>query len=255
MKQSLLKTIYIITAFLAAAPFALAKGEKTGRHTNFGTSAPSSAETERVMDDGMSDGSITTKRMLEGSLTPNSAREAKREADERARLGYYSPGNEYRPPSNPAHAENVRELGAFAAKVEFEPGTDILTKESKEEIAFLVAKARSNGKLDKIRVLAWADREYPVAGEKVPRMETRLADERGDAVRAYLKEQLDIGDVDVYNMARRPSAVSRMLRTPETKIKTKAEELGIAPSEADAPSLFSERRRASSALVMAVMDE
>ncbi len=152
-------------------------------------------------------------------------------------------------------AENIRELGTYAAKVEFDPGTTRLTKDSKEEISTLVNRARNNGKLEKIRVLSWADREYPQKGEKVARREITLAEDRNDSVKNFLSEQLNIRDVDTYNMARRPAAISRFLRTPETKIKNRAESIGIAPHYSESLSLYSERRRASSALILAVMDE
>lgn len=145
-------------------------------------------------------------------------------------------------------------LGELTAKVEFEPGTDVLTRVGKVELTQLVEKARAKGELDKMRVLAWADREYPRADEEVARVETYLADERATVVQEYLEERLSVSDIDTYNMARRPGAFKRFLRTPEYRVKERAEDSGIAPSSLEV-NHFVEEPRASTALIIADLKE
>lgn len=152
----------------------------------------------------------------------------------------------------PPQKENP--LGELAAKVEFEPGTDILTRAGKVELTRLVEEARSKGEIDKVRVLSWADREYPRDGEEIARVETYLADERATVVQEFLEEQLKVSDVDTFNMARRPGTLKRIFRTPEFRVKDQAEESGIAPSALEVNHFF-EDPRASTALVVADLKE
>ncbi len=74
--------------------------------------------------------------------------------------------------------------------VNFQPGTKELSKEEQNKIHQLTELAERHGHIHEIRILAWADRDYPSSGQNVPKGDSKLADERAAAVKALLKKDL-----------------------------------------------------------------
>ncbi len=116
---------------------------------------------------------------------------------------------------------NTTEAKRFArvAKIDFGKGSKMLNTTQKSELDSLVKTARDNGKIEEIKVLAWADADY-AEGAKATSKEINLADARARAVRSYIRERLEINDVDTHNMAKRPGAMAKLFKTDDYELKT-----------------------------------
>lgn len=109
---------------------------------------------------------------------------------------------------------------ARVAKINFGKGSNVLSTAEKAELDSLVKGARENGKIEEIKVLAWADADYSAEGAKATSKEISLADARARSVRSYIRERLEIKDVDTHNMAKRPGAMSKLFKTDDYELKT-----------------------------------
>lgn len=141
-------------------------------------------------------------------------------------------------------------LGTHYTTIEFEEGNTQLTKESKKQIADLIAKAyESDYDIEDIRILAWADKEYPEGKEKATTEDIQLASERAREIREYLEEELqETEDIDSFNMARRPDFLSKFFKNDEFKVKKSYEQSG--PTASKLPDGSVSYTKASKALVI-----
>lgn len=122
--------------------------------------------------------------------------------------------------------------GSDYTVIEFKKGRDELTDSSRMALKNLSAESITRDRaIDEIKVLAWADREYPIDKTKATKKELALADRRAEAIKRYLKTDLRMSaDVDNHNMAKRPGMFSELIRSEDYKVKTNFEETGAAPS-------------------------
>lgn len=145
--------------------------------------------------------------------------------------------------NKPTHVETARAAadttqataisgGSDYTVIEFQKGSDQLTESSREAIRNLSSEsAKNNRAIEEVKVLAWADREYPADSTKASKKETQLADRRAEEIKKYIKDDLRLGaDVDNHNMAKRPGLFSELIQTDDYKIKTNFEETGAAPT-------------------------
>ncbi len=84
--------------------------------------------------------------------------------------------------------------------------------------------------VNEIRVLAWADHEYPEKREvSVSPEDILLASKRAQTVKSFLEEGLRTNlDVDAYNMAKRPGLLSQLFESDEFEVKKAIEETGTS---------------------------
>lgn len=111
----------------------------------------------------------------------------------------------------------------------FNKGKSQLNTDSKEHLKALAIRAHKNQKpIEEIRILAWADQEYPDNGEvKSKNSDVILAGERAQKIRDFLEEDLkEENDIDAYNMAKRPDLLSKLLRNDEYDVKEAFETIG-----------------------------
>lgn len=148
-----------------------------------------------------------------------------------------------------------QELGAkMSSTISFDEGKATLTDESKREIRDLVKKAEAQGRIDEVKVAAWADREYPTANTKASKSDIDLAKRRLTEVEKFLEKDLKVDDVDTYNMTERPNALQKFLRTDTAKTKTAMESSGAAPKTTSETGLFGQKAQASKAVLMIYME-
>lgn len=123
--------------------------------------------------------------------------------------------------------------GSEFAVVEFDKGSYELTENGRATLQKVAKLANSDNKdVEDIKVLAWADREYPADGSKAERQQVNLADDRASAIKSYLKEDLNTdADIDKHNMAQRPGAFSELIKSEDYKIKNNFENAGAAPTD------------------------
>lgn len=152
---------------------------------------------------------------------------------------------------SPATAAAARSVdAAYVSEVSFGETTTTLTPAAKAELKTLVDQAKATGRIDEIKVAAWADKEYPAAEvKKLTSKDRELAKKRANAVKDYLEKDLNVSDVEVFNMADRPSALERWMNTSDAKVKNALESSGIGTT-ANKSMLSS---KASQAVVMVVL--
>ncbi len=147
----------------------------------------------------------------------------------------------------------ARMLGAtHVAPVFFDPGEKVLSSLEKEELRSFLNKIREKDAIQVVKVLVWADQEYPARMEKPSQRQIQLARDRAVKISAYLSEELKVSTVETHNMARRPSKLSEVLNTEEYQVKSTAEASGAAPSKEDI-GFFEEMGRSTTALVLVVV--
>lgn len=148
-------------------------------------------------------------------------------------------------------AKAPAQLGSLYTTIVFHKGKATLTKESKESLKELAAKAHHSKKpIDEVRILAWSDKEYPdkVKGEASAK-EVKLASERAQKIKDYLEEDLkETEDIDAYNMAKRPNLVSKLFQNDEYEVKEAFESSGA--TAAKLPDGSVSYTKASKALVI-----
>lgn len=140
--------------------------------------------------------------------------------------------------------------GEYYAVLEFDKGSQRLTSESKRDLKEFVMSAQQEGKtIDDIKILAWADKEYPAKETRLSDRDVKMANERTKAIEKYLKDDLRTdGNYATYNMAKRPNKVSEFFRGDDYKTKRIFEKAGAAPAGTQMTSFMNSK--ASKALIM-----
>lgn len=143
-------------------------------------------------------------------------------------VGCSSP--EQKTPMSLTSANTPPVRGTYYTTIIFDKGRAYLNSDSKENLrAFTEVAHQSPKRIEEIRVLAWADSEYPddVKG-KASQKEVLLAGERAQNIQNYLEEALnETGHVDSYNMAKRPNLISKLLKSDDYKVKRAFENTGM----------------------------
>lgn len=146
--------------------------------------------------------------------------------------------------------EAASRLGASDYKeIAFEKNATALTPEQKTEIQNTISMAGQKGRIDEVKILVWADKEYPAEKGKLDKSDVRLAQERIKNIRTYLKKELRVSDVDTYNMTERPNVLQKFFNTSESQVKSTTESSGAAPT-AENTGVFDLKAQASKAVVM-----
>ena len=117
--------------------------------------------------------------------------------------------------------------GSYYTILQFEKGTYVLSETSKKELKDFVAKVEQDGRsLNEIKILAWADNEYPDKGE-LTKSDVEMANNRTESIEKYLKTIFSTNpDFTTYNMAKRPSVINELLHTDEFTTKNIFEKSG-----------------------------
>jgi hypothetical protein len=120
-------------------------------------------------------------------------------------------------------------VGTEYTTVFFNKGRSSLDSMSKENLKHLISTAHKSKKdIEEIRILTWADKEYPdKVNGKPSTSEIILASDRAQKIKDYLEEDLkEMEDIDSYNMAKRPNLMSKLLQNDEYKVKEAFETSG-----------------------------
>ncbi|MGE3611519.1 MAG: hypothetical protein AB7I27_18150 [Bacteriovoracaceae bacterium] len=120
--------------------------------------------------------------------------------------------------------------------LEFKKGSARLTNKDKIQIKhFLNQINKQHKEIQDIKILTWADQEYPLRSQKsLPSSEIILAKERAERIKNYLKQDLKSEvDVDEYNMARRPNLVSKLFNSEEYILKEAFEKNEVSHRSSD----------------------
>jgi len=144
----------------------------------------------------------------------------------------------------------VKNNGEYYAVLEFDKGTQRLSDASKRDLREFIASAKKEGReIDDIKILAWADKEYPARQKALSDRDVKMANERSKSIEKYLKDDLNTdGNYATYNMAKRPNKVSEFFRGDDYKTKRIFEKAGATPAGGQMTSFMNSK--ASKALIM-----
>lgn len=144
----------------------------------------------------------------------------------------------------------------FFTEVTFDRGNTKLAAMDREKINTMLETARDFGKIEDVKIVTWADQEYPSTQAKhLAKDQIKLADARTreieHAVHSSSAQQAKAIDVDTYNMAKRPNSLAKLVGTDDARVKRNLEAAGI-PTSASVTNFPS---KASKALVMVIMEK
>ncbi len=145
--------------------------------------------------------------------------------------------------------------GTHYATIEFEKGATNLSPASKAHLNSLTNRAHRTGRrIEEIKVLAWADQEYPDKIHNAPTREVILAKERAQSIKNYLEKELkEHEDIDAFNMAKRPSLLGKLFENEDFKVKEAFEQSGATATRLEDGSLS--YSKASKAIVIIDYEE
>jgi hypothetical protein len=132
-----------------------------------------------------------------------------------------------RPPLVPWEADD---FSHYEVGVDFAPGSATLSGEAQAQLTRFADSMR-DASPEILRIAVWADEPFPTSSTWSLTLDAQqLANERAEAVRSFLAQELKVSDVRVYNMARSASWLSRTLRRDDAALKA------FLAGETDAPS-------------------
>lgn len=116
------------------------------------------------------------------------------------------------------HTTLYEVISADTATVEFAKGSSILLPTERDKLRALVNATKRGPGIDRYVVAAWSDQETPDRHRRLSRADRKLAETRGDAVRAAI-EEMKAGKVEAYSMAKGTSWIAQVFNSDEAKIK------------------------------------
>lgn len=121
---------------------------------------------------------------------------------------------------------------ALVTEFEFQKGKETLSPQSKKKIEELSKQALKKGKIEAIKVITWADQEYPSPKKKILSADqVTLAHNRNTEIKNYLKKMYpnqDVsGKIELISMAERPSFYNKLISSDDARIKRSLESGGI----------------------------
>lgn len=121
--------------------------------------------------------------------------------------------------------------GSHYTALQFDRGRSVLNDANKKYLNELARKASRTGReISEIKILAWADREYP--GRKNEKAKTRdviLANERAKVIREFIRDDLNTNEpIDVFNMAKKPGLIDQITKDEEYLVKQDIARSGVS---------------------------
>lgn len=127
-----------------------------------------------------------------------------------------------------------------------------VSKQAQEELKTLATKAKAKGEIDTVKVITWADMEYPSVHEKeLSDKEKNLVKKRNDNIEKYLNQIAPKTKVETISMAERPGALAEMFSTDDASVKKSLETAGIPNTDTSVKV----PGKASKSVVIFIMDD
>lgn len=146
--------------------------------------------------------------------------------------------------------EAANRMGASEVKeFTFDKSSKALSEEHRQEIRNAINEAAQKGRIDEVKVLVWSDKEYPPEQGQQSKADRKLANERMNEIKKFLKNDLKISSVKTYNMTERPNALEKFFHTSDAKVKSVAEATGAAPTQNETGA-FNLKAQASKGIVL-----
>lgn len=137
----------------------------------------------------------------------------------------------------------AEEGASHVVEISFLKNSSELSDENRQSLSNMADSAMLNRKIESVKVIVWADEEYPsVRSHGLTRFQTELGDGRAASIKNYLQAKAGVNDIEIFNMASRPSAIQNLFNTEDSRVKRAMETAGIANSDS-----LNRSRRAKSA--------
>ena len=139
---------------------------------------------------------------------------------------------------------------AYVVEIEFSKDSAVLGSAARAKVDALYKTVSAPNRLKAVKVISWADEEYPLKRErKLKGAEMDLAKRRGEAVQNFLKKRNSNLEFELYNMAQRPGTFSEFVGTADARIKNSLERAGVSTTDEKSTS------KARKVIVMLLMSE
>ncbi len=143
-----------------------------------------------------------------------------------------------------------RNDASYFTELSYKKKSSRLNTQKQEALKDLVQKSMKEGKIEEIKVLSWADQEYPRRKTELSKHQRSLADRRSKKIENYLHQMYPNVEISTYNMAQRPEAIESYFRSADDKTKRSFERAGIlTPGQKEAN--YSEKK--SKTLIMTIL--
>lgn len=140
----------------------------------------------------------------------------------------------------------------FVTEITFLKGEATMTKTAMDKIRNLHHKAEQNGKVGEVKVVTWADEEYPsVHKKKLSRDQRKLVKKRNAKVESYIRKLDDDAKIELFSMAERPSTIKKLFSSQDSRIKKSLETAGIPNTDTSVKV----PGKASKSIVIFVMED
>lgn len=145
----------------------------------------------------------------------------------------------------------VEEEATYVTEFAFPKGGKKIPAEAQAEIRKNMQRALKRGNVKDVKVITWADAEYPsVHTKKLTASEVTLVTDRNKVLEDFLKKISGEVKVTTYSMAERPGTIKELFNTSDAQIKKSLETAGV-PTTDTAVKVPS---KASKSIVLITMD-
>ena len=137
-------------------------------------------------------------------------------------------------PSSVANLLAKKQETTFVSEFSFKKGKSELSTSSKKQLNAISKKALKQGQIEIIKIITWADQEYPSAiKNNLSQDQQLLVKKRNEKIKNYLQKIASnkIYDIELISMAQRPSFLKNLLSSDDAKIKRELESAGISETE------------------------
>lgn len=132
----------------------------------------------------------------------------------------------------------------YVVEIEFRRGSSDASEAARAKVRSLYKSLAKPELLKSVKVISWADAEYPEKSVKrLTDKQKKLADRRGETIREILEAEKADLKFELYNMAVRPGKFGEFIGNSDARIKESLERAGTTTS------------KARKAIVMFVMEE
>lgn len=135
------------------------------------------------------------------------------------------------------NAANLNEA-SFVTEIVFKKDSSELSNDGRNALRDMLKAAKDKGKVEEVKILAWADKDYPPKNKMaLNKDERKLADERALEIKGYVEDNSKGVDIDVHNMAERPYTLQNLFKSGDLRVKKSLETAGLSnPSKSGMPS-------------------
>ncbi len=146
----------------------------------------------------------------------------------------------------------TEEESSFVTEISFPRGESTMTKSAMDKIRILHQKAARRGKVEEVKVITWADEEYPsVLKKKLSTDQRKIVTKRNHKLGNYIGKIDNDAKIELFSMAERPGVMKSLFSSQDARIKKSLETAGISNTD----KTVKIPGKASKSIVIFVMEE